>query len=80
MSDDQSFPFQSDVYPDLWKKGAYTEKHVYSKSDIADLIEFARVRGIRIIPEFDTPGHTGSWGRGYPQLITVCWVWVLLCT
>lgn len=55
-------------------KGAYTNKHTYSKQDIADLIEFARIRGIRVIPEFDTPGHTASWGLGYPELITVCWV------
>ena len=47
-------------------KGAYTLRHTYSKKQIAELIEFARLRGIRIIPEFDTPGHTFSWGLGYP--------------
>jgi hexosaminidase len=54
--DDQSFPYQSRTYPDLTEAGSFDSRHIYSQSDIAELIEFARQRGIRVLVEFDSPG------------------------
>eukprot|EP00656_Telonema_subtile_P016112 TRINITY_DN1849_c0_g1_i1.p1 TRINITY_DN1849_c0_g1~~TRINITY_DN1849_c0_g1_i1.p1 ORF type:complete len:519 (+),score=106.62 TRINITY_DN1849_c0_g1_i1:215-1771(+) len=67
MVDSQSFPFQSKAYPKLWA-GAYSEVEKFTQADIATIVEYARMRGVRVIVEFDMPGHAGSWCVGYPEI------------
>jgi len=66
--DAQSFPLQSKAFPKLWN-GAYSEDERYTQEDVADLISYAKDRGIRVIPEFDGPGHAYAWGIGYPEVL-----------
>lgn len=73
LVDDQSFPLVSKKYPTIHEKGAYTPKHIYTEQDVQDVIEYARLRGIRVIPELDTPGHTHAMARAYPELLTPCY-------
>jgi len=65
--DTQSFPFESKTYPKLWK-GAYTKPERYSQADIKDLVEYGRLRGVKVMIEFDMPGHASSWCKGYPEV------------
>lgn len=71
--DDQSWPMESLVYPALHKKGAYAPNKIYSIADILEIIEYARMRGIRVIPEIDTPGHTQTMGKAIPGILTSCY-------
>lgn len=38
-------------------QGAYTAAQIYPQWEITIVIEYARERGIRVIPEFDSPGE-----------------------
>nr|CAD2194993.1 unnamed protein product [Meloidogyne enterolobii] len=54
--DMESFPFVSTKFPNISKEGAFTSKHIYSPNVVDEILQHARLRGVRVIPEFDTPG------------------------
>lgn len=65
LTDSQSFPFVSKYYPELAKYGAYSSSEIYTRDDVKEIVSFAQVRGIQIVPEIDAPAHAGNgwqWG------------------
>ena len=66
LSDDQGFRVESKRFPKLQQLGS--DGLYYTQDQIRDVIAYARDRGIRVVPEFDVPGHTTSWLVGYPEL------------
>jgi len=66
LSDDQGFRVESRRFPRLQELGS--DGHYYTQDEVRRVVEYARDRGIRVIPEFDMPGHTTSWFVGYPEL------------
>lgn len=66
LSEDQGFRAESNVYPLLTGKGSNGD--FYTQAEMKEIVEYARDRGIRVVPEFDMPCHTTSWFVGYPDL------------
>jgi len=66
LSDDQGFRIESKRYPKLQQNGS--DGNFYTQAEVRQVIAYARDRGIRVIPEFDMPGHTTAWFAGYPEL------------
>ena len=61
MTDEDSFPAEMLSHPELSSYGKVGG--TYSQTEIKSIIKYAKIRGIRVVPEFDTPAHTQSWGR-----------------
>jgi hexosaminidase len=66
LSDDQSFRVESKKFPELTEKGSHGQ--FYTQEQIKDLVAYARDRGVRIVPEFDVPGHSTAWLAAFPDL------------
>ena len=66
LSDDQGFRVQSKKFPRLQEYGS--DGMYYTQAEVRDVVEYARNRGVRVVPEFDIPGHATSWLAAYPKL------------
>ncbi|RPD56093.1 beta-hexosaminidase [Lentinus tigrinus ALCF2SS1-7] len=69
VSDSQSFPLEVPGYTELASKGAYDPSMIYSPSDVKDIVDYAGARGIDVVVEIDTPGHTSIISAAHPEHI-----------
>lgn len=53
-----------DTKPDGRPYGPY----FYSEADIREVVDYAKERGIEVIPEIDMPGHVGALLASHPEL------------
>lgn len=65
LTDDEGFRIESKLFPKLHEKGSNGQ--YFTQDQIKDIISYARLRGIMVVPEFDMPGHTRSWFAGHPE-------------
>lgn len=66
LSENQGFRVESRKFPKLHEMGS--NGLYYTQDEIRGLIAYARERGIRVVPEFDLPGHSTAWFVGHPEL------------
>ncbi|MFT8718224.1 MAG: family 20 glycosylhydrolase [Acetobacter sp.] len=66
LNDGAAFRVESHVFPRLQMIGAHGQ--YYTQEDIRALVRYAADRGVRIVPEFDVPGHAMAILEAYPDL------------
>jgi hexosaminidase len=66
LTEDQGFRIESKKFPKLHQMGS--DGKFYTQDEAREIIAYARERGIRVVPEFDMPGHATSWLVGHPEL------------
>ncbi|KAI9442927.1 N-acetylhexosaminidase [Lactarius indigo] len=67
--DSQSFPLVVPGFTEISQKGAYSESAIYTPGDVASVVAYAGARGIDVLVEIDTPGHTTSISKAHPEHI-----------
>ena len=66
LTEDQGFRVESKKFPKLQQLGS--DGNYFTQEQVKEIIAYARERGIRVMPEFDIPGHATSWLVGHPEL------------
>lgn len=65
LSEDQGFRVECKAFPKLHEMGS--DGNYFTHEQIKEILAYAAQRGIRVMPEFDVPGHATSWFVGYPE-------------
>ena len=63
FTDDESYTLPSKAFPKLSTEGRH-----YTEGEIKELLAYAKLRGVQIIPEIDVPGHTTSFSAAYGDI------------
>lgn len=66
LSDDQGFRVEIKQHPKLTELGS--DGNYYTQAQIKEVVSYASVRGIQVIPEIDVPGHASALLTAYPEL------------
>jgi hexosaminidase len=64
--DSEGFRIESKRFPKLQGEGS--DGRYYTQEEIRHFVAYARDRGVRVMPEFEMPGHSRSMYVGYPEL------------
>ncbi|KAI0697016.1 N-acetylhexosaminidase [Cytidiella melzeri] len=67
VTDSQSFSLEVEAFPELAQKGAYSEDEIYSVDDVSQIVSYANSRGVDLVVELDSPGHTTGIAFGHPE-------------
>ncbi|MCY2929543.1 MAG: family 20 glycosylhydrolase [Planctomycetota bacterium] len=71
FSDDHAYTFGSKAFPTLGKKNWPISDGIiarcYTWEEMRDLEAYAVARGVTIVPELETPGHSGAMARCRPD-------------
>lgn len=63
LTDDQAWRIETRAFPKLHE----TSGDYYTQKEIREIVEYARIRGIEVVPEIELPGHTTGILAAYPE-------------
>lgn len=66
LTDDQGWRIELKSYPKLHKLSSNGQ--YYTQQQIKEIVAYAAKLGIRVVPEFDVPGHASAIVLAYPEL------------
>lgn len=69
LTENQGFRIESKKFPKLHQMGS--DGLYYTQEQAREIVAYAAQRGIRVVPEFDMPGHSTAWLVGYPELASL---------
>ena len=67
LSDNRRFTFPLKDFPKINKTNSKGEREYYTKEELKDIVQYAKDRGIAVIPEVDLPGHSSILWQTYPE-------------